>query len=326
MTKGKLMLVLSSIFYFYVKLKIYLIMEDYEKRLDFLTPEQIDQILFCKIKNGQINTFLDMVAKGYGLTPFILNALIDFGYEKVIQKALQSSVRLANDCYQFLCVYWGKKKTEDFLVEQKYFNYIKQNFPVVSLVEYQLWDILAQREEFEALAENGQFDVLAAYKQYQLLVNRGQLDYVCHKGLYKFLILTQAGMEKLIQLKKWKEFFVGISLAPYNGFSVSEILEVLWNNGMQKLLFAKCYDEFLLKEKKYTKPYVANKKWGTLAAYGFYDEIDWEDYLGQVIASKKEDVYKEAVEAKNWAFLAKHQQHALLFRNGEFKWWWKSFG
>lgn len=300
-------------------------MKDYEKRLDFLTPEQHDQLLFSQLKEGKIKTFLGMVGKGYGLTPFILNALIDFGYANVIPKALKTAVRLSNGCYNFLCVYWGKKKTEDFMVEQKYYSYIKETFPVDSLVEYHLWDILAQREEFETLAKNGQFDLLAKRGQYQLLVNYGQLDYVCHKGLYKFLILTKAGMERLVQLKKWAEFFVGISLAPYNGFSVSEILEVLWTNGMQKLLFAKCYDEFLLDYKKYTKPYVANKKWGTLAAYGFYDEIDWEDYLGQVIESKKEDVYKEAVEAKNWAFLAKHQQHKLLFKKGQLKWWWKSF-
>ena len=56
-------------------------MVDYEKRLDFLTPEQHTLVLFCKIKDSQIKTFLRMIAKGYGLTPFILNALIDFGYE-----------------------------------------------------------------------------------------------------------------------------------------------------------------------------------------------------------------------------------------------------
>ena len=300
-------------------------MENYEKRLDFLTPEQHDQLLFCRIKDGQINTFLGMVGKGYGLTPFILNALIDFGYEGMILQALQSSVRLSNECYNFLCEYWGKKKTEVFFVEQKYYNYIKENFHVKTLVEYQLWDILAQKEKFYILAENGQFDILAKYKKYQLLVKYGQLDYACHKGLYQFLAFTKAGMERLIQLKKWKEVFEGTSFTAFNGFSVSDILEILYDNGMQELLFAKCCNDFLLDYKKYTKPYVANKKWGTLAFFGFYDEIDWEDYLGQVIESKKEDVYKEAVEAKNWAFLAKHQQHKLLFKTGQFKWWWKSF-
>ena len=300
-------------------------MENYEKRLDFLTPEQHDQLLFCRIKDGQIKTFLSMVAKGYGLTPFILNALIDFGYANVIPKALKTAVRLSNECYNVLCVYWGKQKTNDFFVAQKYHNYIKENFPVETLVEYKLWDILAQREEFGILVEHQQFDILAEHKQYQLLVNYGQLGYVCHKGLYKFLIYTKAGMERLIQLKKWKEFFEGIVLAPHNGFEKHKIREILWDNGQQELLFAKKYDNFLLDEKKYTKPYVANKKWGTLAFFGFYDVIDWEDYLGQVIESKREDVYKEALKAKNWAFLAKHQQHKLLFKAKQFKWWWKSF-
>ena len=300
-------------------------MVDYEKRLDFLTPEQHTLVLFCKIKDSQIKTFLRMIAKGYGLTPFILNALIDFGYANVIPKALKTSVRLSDECYNFLCVYWGKKKTEDFFVVQKYYNYIKKNFPVESLVGYQLWDILAQRKEFKVLVKNGQFDILAKYEQYQLLVNCGQLDYVCRKGLYKFLILTKFGMEKLCQLKKWKEFFEGISLAPYNGFGSHKILEILWDNGQQELLFAKCFDNFLLDEKKYTKPYVKNKKWGTLAAYGFYDEIDWEDYLGQVIKSKKREVYQQAVAAKNWEFLAKHRQHKLLFKAKQWKWWWKSW-
>ena len=300
-------------------------MKDYEKRLDFLTPEQHDQILFSLIKEGKIKKFFTLLFKGYGVTPFVLNALIDFGYEEKIKGTLLTAVRLSNECYNFLCEYWGKKNTESFFVKNKCITYIKKNFPVDSLVEYQLWDILAQREEFEILAKNGQFDLLTKYKKYQILVNYGQLDYVCHKGLYKFLTLTKAGMERLIQLKKWKEFFEGMSIAPYNGFGPHKILKILWDNGQQELLFAKNYDDFLLDEKKYPKPYVANKKWGTLAAYGFYDEIDWEDYLGQVIESKKEDVYKEAVEAKNWAFLAKHQQHKLLFKKGQLKWWWKSF-
>ena len=300
-------------------------MKDYEKRLDFLTPEQHEKILFYFIKKGKIETFLKIVSKGYGLTPFILNALIDFGYEAVVQQAIQSSVRLANECYPFLCSYWGEKKTNDFLISCNYVNYIKENFSDKTLVEYKLWYILAQKEKFDILAQNGQFYILEKYKQYQLLVNYGQLDYVCHEGLYKFLIVTKAGMEKLIQLKKWKEFFDGISLAPYNGFEAQKIREILWDNGQQELLFTNGYDEFLLKEKKYTKPYIENKKWGTLAFLGFYDVIDWEDYLGQVIEGKKEDVYKEAVEAKNWKFLAKHQQHKLLFKAKQFKWWWKSF-
>ena len=235
-------------------------MENYEKRLDFLTPEQSNQVLFSLVKEGKIKTFLGMVGKGYGLTPFILNALIDFGYEGMILQALQSSVRLSNECYNFLCEYWGKKKTEVFFVEQKYYNYIKENFHVKTLVEYQLWDILAQKEKFYILAENGQFDILAKYKKYQLLVKYGQLDYACHKGLYQFLAFTKAGMERLIQLKKWKEVFEGTSFTAFNGFSVSDILEILYDNGMQELLFAKCCNDFLLDYKKYTKPYVANKK------------------------------------------------------------------
>ena len=300
-------------------------MKDYEKRLDFLTPEQSNQVLFSLVKEGKIKTFLGVLAKGYGLTPFILNALIDFGYANVIPKALKTAVRLSNECYNFLCEYWGKKKTNDFLISYNYVNYIKENFSDKTLVEYQLWDILAQKEKFCILAQNGQFDILAKYKQYLILVKYGQLDYACHKGLYQFLAFTKAGMERLIQLKKWKEVFGGTSFTSFNGFSVSDILEILYDNGMQKLLFAMCCDDFLLDYKKYTKPYIENKKWGTLAFFGFYDEIDWEDYLGQVIESKKEDVYKEAVEAKNWAFLAKHQQHKLLFKKGQLKWGWKSF-
>ncbi len=300
-------------------------MENYEKKLDFLTPEQSNQVLFCKIKDGQIKAFLRMVAQGYGLTPFILNALIDFGYANVIPKALRTSVRLTDDCYNFLCVYWGKKKTEDFFVKYECFNYIQQTFPVESLVEYQLWDILAQRGEFETLAKHGQFDILAKYKQYLILVKYGQLDYACHKGLYQFLAFTKAGMERLIQLKKWKEVFGGTSFTSFNGFSVSDILEILYDNGMQKLLFAKNYDDFLLDEKKSTDLYVKNKKWGTLVAYGFYDVIDWDDYLGQVIESNRGDVFQQALKAEKWEFLAKHQQHKLLFKKGQFKWWWKSF-
>ncbi len=300
-------------------------MNDYEKRLDYLTPEQHEKILFYFIKKGKIETFLKIVSKGYGLTPFILNALIDFGYEAVVQQAIQSSVRLANECYPFLCSYWGEKKTNDFLISCNYVNYIKENFSDKTLVEYHLWDILAQKEKFFILAQHGQFDVLAEYKQYLILVKYGQLDYACHKGLFQFLAFTKAGMERLIQLKKWKEVFGGTSFTSFNGFSVSDILEILYDNGMQELLFAMCCDDFLLDYKKYTKPYIENKKWGTLAFFGFYDVIDWEDYLGQVIESKKEDVYKNAVAAKNWEFLAKHEQHKLLFKAKQFKWWWKSF-
>lgn len=166
--------------------------------------------------------------------------------------------------------------------------------------------------------------MLEQKNQWVLLAGCGQYERIIRAEKWDALKLSHEGMEKLAQLGLWKHFYDGREVSLVNGFSETQILERLWEEGQQQLLFEFREDKFLL-GKGWVKPYQDNGLWGSLTAYGHADQVDWEAYLAKIPDFNRVKVFDEAEKAKCWDFLARHHQHRRLLRHGCFIRWLKSF-
>ena len=134
------------------------------RMLELLTNEENNLMLYDALHDKDLTKFFYLLKQGYALTPFLLNCMIDYGYEKHIEKALCVCDRCSFAIYDFFCIYWGVDKTEDFFVKNSYTKVIQKRFSTKSLVKYQLWELLAERREYVVLAEHGQIELLKKLK------------------------------------------------------------------------------------------------------------------------------------------------------------------
>ena len=107
------------------------------RMLELLTNEENNLMLYDALHDKDLTKFFYLLKQGYALTPFLLNCMIDYGYEKHIEKALCVCDRCSFAIYDFFCIYWGVDKTEDFFVKNSYTKVIQKRFSTKSLVKYQ---------------------------------------------------------------------------------------------------------------------------------------------------------------------------------------------
>ena len=270
-----------------------------------------------------LNAVFSAVEHGALLTSQILFYLQEKNKFPLILELVKIAKNQSADVYDFMRCFYGEQQLAEFAME----NEIKSWFFRLSteiLEQYELWDILAQREIYEPLIKHKQYDVLERYGLYNILLDCQQYDRLIKAGKAWGLTMTVDGMDFLANVGLWKEFYRGKKVTYLNGYTQKRILDTLWNNGQQGFLMEQQEDEFLL-EKGWFKAYQDQGLWGTLAAYGYADQVDWDAYLAKVPALSKNDVFQEAAKLKVWDFLAKHHQHRLLFINKQFGWWLKSF-
>ena len=58
------------------------------RMLELLTNEENNLMLYDALHDKDLTKFFYLLKQGYALTPFLLNCMIDYGYEKHIEKAL----------------------------------------------------------------------------------------------------------------------------------------------------------------------------------------------------------------------------------------------
>ena len=335
-------------------------MKNENKRLDrfkLLSADEHALVLYDALHDKDLTKFFFLLKQGYGLSAFILNVMIDFGYEKNLVKALEVCNFVGSDVYDFLCIYWGKEMAEDFLVEKDFKNIIKKKFSVASLVKYQFWDVLVGRKEYVALIKAGKLqiikdlylqDVSCRQEISEALLktvddsrtdSSGGDDVVNHVinifvelEVFEPLSYFSEGVFKLLELKKWKYL-------PYDRPEVfgkrtlDDVLQLVYEAGGEEYFYKVSLDwrakhrldfQNFLMNNKYYDYYVADKKWLILAAKEAYDVIDWEDFVENGLCSN-EYIWEHAAKAGKWALLAKYHKHKLLFDNWCFIWWLKSF-
>lgn len=299
------------------------------KLLALLSPEENNLVLYDALHDKDLTKFFYLLKQGYALTPFILNCMIDSGYEKHIEKALLACQRCRPDIYQFFCVYWGVEATEDFFVKHQFNTLMKDSFPVASLVKYQLWEILGARKEFYVLAVNKQFDLLK-----KLSKQRKNLDKICEVlckveaadtlveiGESIKLREFPAGHLKLFELKNWSWVCLE-TVSQLKQVPIEELLKQICAAGGEKYIYFSKYNNFLLNN-GYYKYFVKDKCWSALAQVGAFEVIDWEDYYTR--SEGDEQFCNFAAKAGKWDFLASHHERWFLLLKKQFRWWWKSF-
>ncbi len=327
------------------------------KRLSLLGAAEHGLVLYDALHDKDLTKFFFLLYLGYGLSPFILNVMIDFGYEKNLVKALEICELVDFKVYDFLCAYWGQEKAENFLVEKDFKNIIKKMFPAESLVKYQFWDVLVDRKEYAALIGAGKFDVIkevyfqnAACREEICKALLGAADDCCRASPvnddvlnaiintfveleeFNYLSHFSEGVFKLLELKKWKHLPYDRPEA-FGKRTLDDVLQLVYEAGGEEYFYKVSLDwrakhrldfQNFLMNNKYYDYYVADKKWSVLAAKEAYDVIDWEDFVENGLCSN-EYIWEHAAKAGKWALLAKYHKHKLLFDNWCFIWWLKSF-
>mgnify|MGYP007131582655 CR=1 FL=1 len=253
------------------------------RMLELLTNEENNLMLYDALHDKDLTKFFYLLKQGYALTPFLLNCMIDYGYEKHIEKALCVCDRCSFAIYDFFCIYWGVDKTEDFFVKNSYTKVIQKRFSTKSLVKYQLWELLAERREYVVLAEHGQIELLKKLKQEnpsdhllgvrEALRKVNAVEALAELKDWIGLAGLPEGELKLFELKEWR--YVDFDKVSFlRKVPQEQLLQEVYEAGGGDFLFwaggssAAAWSKFchpLLLARKYYQPFISQKLWAELA-------------------------------------------------------------
>lgn len=270
-----------------------------------------------------LTNVFDAVKHGMVLTSRILLYFLETDKSPLIPKLIVAARNHDKSVFEFMKTAQGEFEAAKFIIDNGLHD-LYSELSVECLVKYQQWPELAARKQFKLLADNQQYDLLEKYGCYRLLARYDQMERVINSGNAGVLSLTDIGMEKLAENGLWEEFYGGKDSLFFNEYTEEKILNTLWDNHQQNLLFKHQEDEFLLK-KGWFQPYQKDELWATIVSYGYADEVDWEAYLTKTPGYCRQNVFRDAEKHRVWPFLAKHRKHWRLLVNGQFVWWLKSF-
>ncbi len=311
-------------------------MEKEQKNVCVLSKDEVNLLLFDLLKEGKFKTFLQRIKEGYGITAFILTAMLNYGYGDKIEKVLSLSKCCTRDVFDFLVQFWNdREKAEDFWIQHADKDAVNEKISDEGLVRYQRWDDLWARKKYELLAEHAPLEFLEKLDFWEKL----EASSISERKSFFSALVKQKRFEDVLALdKKWasSDYFYNTEMMRYLlehdidkflnvslGVSISDRQALISRLGFKKdddfyqYLYDKGQIEFLIRNTNFLsrnglwEPYVERKLWSHLASYEKYDLIDWEDW------GKSGNPYalEAAVEAKNWDFLVKQKAHWQLLKH-----------
>lgn len=89
--------------------------------------------------------------RGYAVTPFLLNLLLDYGQQNLIGEIVDEAANLSDEVYDWLCLYWGVNKTEDYFCSdyRKYERSLMNRVSDEGLQRNRLWRFLIRRGAYD---------------------------------------------------------------------------------------------------------------------------------------------------------------------------------
>ena len=292
-----------------------------------LSKDENSLLFYDLIKEGKFEIFCQRIQDGYGLTSFVLAAMLNYGYEGKIEEVLSSCKCLTSDVFDFLVIYWGREKAEDYWVQHTVKELVTEKLSNEGLVRHQRWNELLEREAYELLAAHAPlaffqspdasydtsrvFSALVAQKRFEDVLalddKWSKSDYFYSTEMMRYLL--EHDVEKFCKILPIFSVNAKQKLAVRLGFEkLDDLYQCLYDKGQI---------DFLMKETSFLsdhgiwEPYVEKEKWYTLASHGKYDLIDWEDWM----AKSKEVASIRAAMVQKWDFLVKHKQHWLLLKH-----------
>ena len=292
-----------------------------------LSKDENSLLLYDLITEGKFEIFCQRIQDGYGLTAFVLTAMLNYGYEGKIEEVLSSCKCWTSDVFDFLVIYWGREKAEDFWIQHADKERVAEKLSNEGLVRHQRWDELLEREAYELLAAHAPlaffqspdasydtsrvFSALVAQKRFEDVL---ALDDKWSKSDYFY---STEMMRYLLEHDVDKFFNVSVGVSISNRQALISRLGFTKADDFYQCLYDKGQIDFLMKETSFLsdhgiwEPYVEKEKWYTLASHGKYDLIDWEDWM----AKSKEVASIRAAMIQKWDLLVKYKQHWLLLKH-----------
>ena len=292
-----------------------------------LSKDENSLLLYDLIKEGKFDIFCQRIQDGYGLTAFVLTAMLNYGYEGKIEEVLSSCKCWTSDVFDFLVIYWGREKAEDYWIQHADKERVAEKLSNEGLVRHQRWNELLEREAYELLAAHAPlaffqspdasyytsrfFSALVAQKRFEDVLalddKWSKSDYFHSTEMMRYLL--EHDVEKFCKILPIFSVNAKQKLAVRLGFEkLDDLYQCLYDKGQI---------DFLMKETSFLsdhgiwEPYVEKEKWYTLASHGKYDLIDWEDWM----AKSKEVASIRAAMIQKWDLLVKYKQHWLLLKH-----------
>ena len=292
-----------------------------------LSKDENSLLLYDLIKEGKFDIFCQRIQDGYGLTAFVLTAMLNYGYEGKIEEVLSSCKCWTSDVFDFLVIYWGREKAEDYWIQHADKERVAEKLSNEALVRHQRWNELLEREAYELLAAHAPlaffqnpdasyytsrvFSALVAQKRFEDVLalddKWSKSDYFHSTEMMRYLL--EHDVDKFCKILSIFSVNAKQKLAVRLGFEkLDDLYQCLYDKGQI---------DFLMKETSFLsdhgiwEPYVEKEKWYTLASHGKYDLIDWEDWM----AKSKEVASIRAAMIQKWDLLVKYKQHWLLLKH-----------
>lgn len=300
------------------------------KMLGLLTKEENCLVLYDALSTKDFARFSYFIDKGYAINAFILNCMIDFGFEDKISEVLKSAQRHDDNIYEFMVAYLGQEKAEAFFVGNNFNNLMANKFSDETIEKHKCWKVALIKKNYNLLLRNRQLkiikenlkncdwtnlvDALIKVREYALVVEMG--------GAWK-LRESFSGRQYLRGTKNWNE------LLRFDEYSLMLLFECkMIDDVYDKMLAEGATDsfynysdvtkEYLLKS-GITAPFIEAKDWCSLYHAGYYREINLEDWWTENTSDVViKAVIKTAINAKNWDFLEQRKCLWALFKN--FRW------
>lgn len=323
------------------------------ERIGLNTREENNIILYDCLTQGSIEKMISFIKKGYPVSAFILNVLVDLNYHNnYIDRVLTEAVHMRYDVYDFLVIYWGEDKTNQFFMKRNFEKIINSKFSNEALLKYGFIDKLLSRENGEKFyIMNAPLDeVLNNKKLYNFpteffierLTSEEDMEKVYRDGKHiNGLVHTKDGIRFLFNKHEYEILLKYVScielLAILNISSKNEFFEhmyeyydhdseKLYNNTVSRSISS---STFLLEKAKENpadaqlilKPLIDRGMYEHLCDYHFYDFVDWDAYYKR---SKnlgicfEVDCEMSMIRAQRWDMLEKYGKSMELFRRKKF--------
>lgn len=298
--------------------------------LGLLTIEENNLVLYDALAAKDFAKFTYLIDKGYAVSAFILNCMLDFGFEEKISETLKRAQRHDNNIYKFMVSYWGQEKAEAFFAGNDFKNLIAEKFSDKALKKYQCWNAALIKGKYKLLLDNGQLplikDNLASCNINNLveaLIATKEFCYITEIGWAWKLRDSYSGRKYLKETKNWKEL---LCIDEYDLMSLyrCKTIEEVYDNMLAEGAVSYIYEwggqarQYLL-ECAIISPFVEAEDWASLYSAGYYKAIDlnkwWKHSFSDDVKIK---VIESAVRTRNWDFLEQKKCLWALFKR--FRW------